>query len=64
MKVVVHGYKLNNYNATYEPRNFIFNEVVEGNTRTIKVIDNESGTEFWFRAPTKVETPWRKPKRN
>ena len=57
MKTVVHGYKLNNYNATYVPRDFIFNEVVEGKNRTIKVIDSESGEEFWFNAPIMVETP-------
>lgn len=64
MKAMVYGYKLNNYNATYEPRNFFFEETIEDNSRTIKVIDPISGEETWFRAPLKVETPGRKPKRN
>ena len=64
MKSMVGGYKLNNYNATYEPRNFFFEELVEGDTRTIKVSDPVSGEEMWFRAPLRVETPGKNPKRN
>lgn len=70
MKANVSGYRLNDYNASYEARNFIFEELIEENgTRTIKVIDDESGTTFWFRAPSDeyyktVETPRRKPKRS
>lgn len=64
MKAMVHGYKLNNYDATYEPKDFIFEEEVREKDREIKIIDAESGLEFWFNAPNKVETPRYKPKRN
>lgn len=64
IRTMVHGYKLNNYNATYEPKDFIFEETKRENDRVMKVIDVESGTEFWFSVPNKVETPRRNPKRN
>ena len=64
MKTVVHGYKLNNYDATYEPKDFIFEEYEHNNERAIKIIDADSGLEFWFNVPNKVETPRYKPKRN
>lgn len=68
--ITVHGYKLNNYDATYEPRDFIFEEESKDNSRVIKVKDFQSGEEFWFSVPTDeyykylVETPRRQPKRN
>lgn len=61
--ITVHGYKLNNYDATYEPRDFIFEEELKDNSRIIRVKDFQSGQEFWFSVPM-VETPRRKPKRN
>lgn len=64
MKTVVHGYKLNNYDATYEPKDFIFEEYTRYTDRVIKVIDCDSGMEFWFDVPNKVETPSHKTKRN
>ena len=64
MKVTVQGYKLNNYDATYEPKDFIFEEYEYNNERAIKIIDADSGMEFWFNVPNEVETPGRKPKRN
>lgn len=64
MKSMVYGYKLNNYDATYEPKNFLFVENEIEDARTIKVIDVESGEEIWIRVPLRVETPRRKPKRN
>ena len=65
MKVKVQGYKLNNYNATYQKANFFFEEQNVGDgLRNIKVIDLESGQEFWLTVPFKVETPSRKAKRN
>ena len=62
--ITVHGYKLNNYDATYEPRDFIFEEESREDSRIIKVKDFQSGEEFWFSVPLSVETPRRKPKRN
>lgn len=62
--ITVHGYKLNNYDATYEPRDFIFEEESREDSRVIKVKDFQSGQEFWFSVPYEVETPRRKPKRN
>lgn len=64
IKRIVHGYKLNDYNATYEPKDFIFEEQKRYNDRFIKISDVDSGMEFWFSVPDKVETPRRKPKRN
>ena len=62
--MTVHGYKLNNYDATYEPKDFIFEEESRNDSRVIKVKDFQSGEEFWFSVPNEVETPRRKPKRN
>ena len=62
--MTVHGYKLNNYDATYEPRDFIFEEEIKDNSRIMKVKDFQSGEEFWFEVPNMVETPRRQPKRN
>lgn len=62
--LTVHGYKLNNYDATYEPRDFIFEEELKDDSRIIKVKDFQSGQEFWFSVPNMVETPRRQPKRN
>lgn len=62
--MTVHGYKLNNYDATYEPRDFIFEEEIKDNSRIMKVKDFQSGEEFWFSVPLKVETPRHEPKRN
>ena len=62
--MVVHGYKLNNYDATYESRDFIFVEESKEDSRIIKVKDFQSGEEFWFNVPSQVETPRQKPKRN
>lgn len=64
MKRLVHGYKLNNYNATYEPKDFLFEEEQQDTSRVIKVTDVDGGMEFWFGVPNEVETPRRKPKRN
>ncbi len=62
--ITVHGYKLNNYDATYEPKDFIFEEEIRDDSRVIKVVEFESGQEFWFSVPLKVETPRHEPKRN
>lgn len=62
--MVVHGYKLNNYDATYEPKDFIFTEESKDDSKIIKVRDFQSGEEFWFEVPSQVETPRQKPKRN
>ena len=64
MAITVHGYKLKDYDATYEPKDFIFEEEFKNNSRIIKVRDFESGQEFWFEVPNRVETPRREPKRN
>ena len=64
MAITVHGYKLNDYDATYEPKDFIFEEEFKSDSRIIKVRDFESGQEFWFKVPNKVETPRQQPKRN
>lgn len=62
--MVVHGYKLNNYDATYEPKDFILTEESKDDSKIIKVRDFQSGEEFWFKVPLQVETPRQKPKRN
>lgn len=62
--ITVHGYKLNDYDASYEPKDFIFTEEFIEDSRIIKVKDFDSGMEFWFKVPFEVETPRQKPKRN
>lgn len=62
--ITVHGYKLNDYDASYEPKDFIFTEEFKADSRYIKIKDFQSGEEFWFEVPNEVETPRRKPKRN
>lgn len=63
--IKVQGYKLNDYDASYEPKDFIFTEEFKDDSRIIKVRDFNSGEEFWFKVPFfEVETPRRKPKRN
>lgn len=65
MKVRVQGYKVKNYDATYEKANFLFEEVIVGeNQRNIKIHDLASGLEIWIPAPIRVETPSQKSKRN
>lgn len=62
--ITVHGYKLNDYDASYEPKDFIFTEEFKDDSRIISVKDFDSGMEFWFKVPFAVETPRQKPKRN
>lgn len=54
MKKLVHGYKMNNYNATYEETDFIFEEkVVDENQRNIRITEFSGGLELILL----VETP-------
>lgn len=65
MRVKVQGFKLRNYDATYEQCDFLFEErLVNNEQRNIKIVDLQSGQEIWIPVPLKVETPSHKTKRN
>lgn len=53
MKEIIQGYKLNNYDANYEEVTFLFEEVFKGKQRNIRIVDINSGLEFYLA----VETP-------
>lgn len=65
MRIKVQGFKLRNYDATYEQCNILFEErIVSDTQRNIKIVDLDSGQEIWIPVPLKVETPRHTPKRN
>ena len=64
MKVRTQGFISKAYDATFEEVNFLFEEAKRENDRTIRVTELNSGLEFLFVVPNKVETPSRRRKRN